>query len=76
MNFLNLRSWMSSSGIPWYIAGMILFAGMDAISKSLIQTLPLTGILWVRYGFYATFGLILVIKLSGLSGLRSKVLLL
>ena len=67
---------MSSSGIPWYIAGMILFAGMDAISKSLIQTLPLTGILWVRYGFYATFGLVLVIKLSGIRGLRSRALLL
>ena len=76
MNFLNLRSWMNSSGIPWYIAGMILFAGMDAMSKTLIQTLPLTGILWVRYGFYATFGLMLVIKFSGMGGFRSKVLLL
>ncbi|GIS65936.1 MAG: hypothetical protein CM1200mP4_2840 [Rhodospirillaceae bacterium] len=63
---------IGASGIPWYVAGMILFAGMDVISKTLVQTLPLAGILWVRYIFYAGFGLILVLKLSGLKGLKSK----
>ena len=74
MKLPNVTVWTSASGIPWYVAGMILFAGMDVISKTLVQTLPLAGILWVRYIFYAGFGLILVLKLSGLKGLKSKAL--
>ena len=74
MKPLNLRTWTNVSGIPWYVAGMILLAGMDVVSKTLIQTLPLVGILWVRYVFYATFGLLVVLKLSGRKGLRSRAL--
>ena len=49
MKLLGAIIGIGASGIPWYVAGMILFAGMDVISKTLVQTLPLAGILWVRY---------------------------
>ena len=48
MKLLGAIIGIGASGIPWYVAGMILFAGMDVISKTLVQTLPLAGILWVR----------------------------
>jgi hypothetical protein len=57
----------SAAGILWHVAGMVLFASMDAVSKHLVVDLPVVEILWVRYVFFFLFGLALALRLEGRS---------
>ncbi len=59
-------------GIVWHVLGMMLFVCMDAVSKHLVQSLPVAQILWVRYVFFAAFGLALALHLGGFAALRAK----
>ena len=40
-------------GIVLLLLANLLFAGMDAVSKTLIVDYPIGQILWVRYAFFA-----------------------
>jgi drug/metabolite transporter (DMT)-like permease len=62
----------TTAGIAWHVAGMILFASMDAVSKHLATGLPVVEILWVRYVFFFAFGLALALRLEGWSAFRSN----
>ena len=55
---------------------MMLFVCMDAVSKHLVQSLPVAQILWVRYIFFAAFGLGLALYLGGFSALKARAPLL
>jgi len=44
-----------SAGILFLLASNLCLAGMDAVSKTLIQSYDVTQILWVRYMFFAGF---------------------
>lgn len=59
------------AGIAWHVAGMVLFASMDAVSKHLVTDLPVVEILWVRFGFFFAFGLVLALRLEGWSALKA-----
>ena len=63
-------------GIVWHVLGMILFGSMDAVSKYLTGLLPVPEILWVRYLFFAFFGLLLALYLGGIKSLKSNALLI
>ena len=62
-----------SGGIIWHMAGMVLFASMDGVSKHLVTALPVVEILWVRYGFFLLFGLALALRLEGWAAFKTKV---
>ncbi len=51
---------------------MTLFAFMDAVSKHLTATLPVSEIIWVRYVFFTIFGLAIAMRASGFDGLRTN----
>lgn len=61
------------TGVPWYVMGMMMFACMDAVSKHLTSSLPIIEILWVRYAFFTTFGLIMVMATHNGSVLQTAV---
>ena len=63
----------NAKGILWQIIGMLFFGSMDAVSKHLTSSLPVIEILWVRYLFFALFGLLLAVHYSGLRGLRTSI---
>ena len=62
----------SAAGILWHVAGMVLFASTDAVSKHLVVDLPVVEILWIRYVFFFLFGLALALRLEGLSAFKTK----
>jgi len=62
----------TSAGIAWHVAGMVLFASMDAVSKHLAVGLPVVEILWVRYVFFFLFGLALALRLEGWSAFKTN----
>jgi len=60
-------------GIVLILVANLLFAGMDAVSKTLIADYPVTQILWVRYAFFAAFATALSLRSSGpIAGFRSR----
>ena len=63
----------NTKGIIWQIIGMLFFGSMDAVSKHLTTSLPVVEILWVRYLFFAVFGLILAVYTGGLRGLKTDI---
>lgn len=62
-----------SRGIALILLANLLFAGMDAVSKTLIADYPVGQILWVRYAFFAGFATALSLRSGGpLAGFRSR----
>ena len=69
---MNRESTASSRGIALILTANLLFAGMDAVSKTLIAEYPVTQILWVRYAFFAAFATALSLRSVGpIAGFRS-----
>lgn len=62
----------SQRGIVWHMAGMVLFALMDAVLKHLVTGLPVVEILWGRYVFFFVFGLVLALRLDGRATFKTK----
>ncbi|MEQ8397968.1 DMT family transporter [Thalassobaculum sp.] len=62
-----------SRGIILILIANLGFAGMDAVSKTLVVDYPVAQILWVRYAFFAAFATALSLRSGGpLAGLRSQ----
>jgi drug/metabolite transporter (DMT)-like permease len=60
-------------GIVLILTANLLFAGMDAVSKTLIVDYPVAQILWVRYAFFAAFATALALRGAGpIEGFRSR----
>lgn len=60
-------------GIVLILTANLLFAGMDAVSKTLIADYPVTQILWVRYAFFAAFATAMAFRGAGpIAGFRSR----
>ena len=60
-------------GIVLLLLANLLFAGMDAVSKTLIVDYPIGQILWVRYAFFAAFATVLSLRSGGpLAGFRTR----
>lgn len=63
----------SSRGITLILLANLCFAGMDAVSKTLIVDYPIGQILWVRYAFFAGFATMLSLRSGGpLAGFRTE----
>ena len=54
------------------VAGMIILASTDAVSKQLTLGFAVTQILWVRFVVFAGVGTFLALRKNGLQGLRTK----
>jgi drug/metabolite transporter (DMT)-like permease len=62
-----------SRGIILILIANLGFAGMDAVSKTLIVDYPVAQILWVRYAFFAAFATALSLRSGGpFAGFRSQ----
>ena len=59
-------------GIAVMVAGMIILASTDAVSKYLTLSFAVVQILWVRYFVFAFIGTGLALRRNGLEGLRSR----
>lgn len=60
-------------GIVLILMANLLFAGMDAVSKTLIVDYPVGQILWVRYAFFAAFATALSFRSGGpMAGFRAR----
>jgi len=62
-----------SRGIVLILVANLLFAGMDAVSKTLVEDYAVAQILWVRYAFFAAFATALALRGAGpIAGFRSR----
>ena len=62
-----------SRGILLILIANLGFAGMDAVTKTVIVDYPVGQILWVRYAFFAAFATALSLRSGGpFAGLRSR----
>jgi drug/metabolite transporter (DMT)-like permease len=59
-------------GIAVMVAGMIILASTDAVSKHLTLSFAVIQILWVRFVVFAGVGTFLAFRKNGLQGLRTK----
>lgn len=60
-------------GIVLILLASLLFACMDAVSKTLVADYPIGQILWVRYAFFAGFATVLSLRGGGLvAGFRAR----
>lgn len=59
-------------GVLVMVLGMIILASTDAVSKYLTLSFAVIQILWIRYMVFALIGSFLVLKKSGVQGLRTK----
>ena len=64
-SFRGASTFMSSStlkGIGLCLAAMLAFASQDAVTKVLVQTLPVAQVVMVRYWVFAVFALVWVVR--------------
>ena len=61
-----------AAGIVVMIAGMVILASTDAVSKHLTVSFAVIQILWVRFVVFAGVGTYLALRKAGLPGLRTK----
>jgi drug/metabolite transporter (DMT)-like permease len=59
-------------GIAVMIAGMVILASTDAVSKHLTLSYAVIQILWVRFVVFAGVGTFLAFRKNGVQGLRTK----
>ena len=59
-------------GIAVMVAGMIILASTDAVSKHLTLSFAVIQILWVRFLVFALVGTSLALRKNGVQGLRTK----
>jgi drug/metabolite transporter (DMT)-like permease len=61
-----------AAGIAVMIAGMVILASTDAVSKHLTLSFAVIQILWVRFVVFAGVGTFMALRKKGLQGLRTK----
>lgn len=61
-----------AAGIAVMIAGMVILASTDAVSKHLTLSFAVVQILWVRFMVFAGVGTFLALRKGGVKGLRTK----
>ena len=61
-----------AAGIAVMIAGMVILASTDAVSKHLTLSFAVVQILWVRFVVFAGVGTFMALRKNGLEGLRTK----
>ena len=59
-------------GIAVMVAGMIILASTDAVSKHLTLSYAVIQILWVRFAVFGAVGTFLALRKNGFAGLRTK----
>ena len=59
-------------GIAVMVAGVVVLASTDAVSKHLTLSFAVVQILWVRFVVFGAVGTFLALRKSGLRGLRTK----
>lgn len=59
-------------GIAIMVAGMVVLASTDAVSKHLTLSFAVIQILWVRFVVFGAVGTFLALRKNGLQGLRTK----
>ena len=60
------------AGIAVMIAGMVVLASTDAVSKHLTLSFAVIQILWVRFVVFAGVGTFMALRKNGFQGLRTK----
>jgi drug/metabolite transporter (DMT)-like permease len=61
-----------AAGIAVMVAGMVILASTDAVSKHLTLSFAVIQILWIRFVVFAGVGTFLALRKNGLQGLRTK----